>query len=571
MTQSPSEDEGSDPLLSFENILVGFAILFFIGTALYFPPVNISPQQKQAMAASIATAWDKRDELEKYQAKIVAQYKEFLATHTPEEIKEKFSHYLTDETQIRQFILSVDKDPTEDQKDHDYVKAKVQEIFSEERLIKLVKEQSSRTLLQAEIDAYTKIMEKQKEDLVNSFTPSDEQKAEMLRDTVEKLFFELFHSRVHLNYPSVKEFQSNYEKLFLDLFTGYNWIKVIVIDEALRQWQEYGKANFVQKEEFRDAVNLLLFQAEPTPIHQHDLTTFEKMYIYQMFQNNTLPEQITALSSSFDTFELKLTNIQKKWNTVIENWEKDNLIQKLEEKVVKEVIRGIEELGSLPVTEINEQTKTALEHYDADQIGSVDYASEATGGVVVEAHSAVRADVEALRYFVLPEHAPPESGPFRKAMGRIASVLGKFRPWELNSDPNIDGFQNTFGKKLEKNIISPNMNPGDCWPFPGSEGNITIALAVPVIVTQITIDHVHPKISSSPTSALRGFSVLAFNEDGEKQEILQDRFPIGVQRRTFEITTKTGKPTRFVQLVVHSNHGASFTCVYRFRVHSNVE
>lgn len=33
---------------------------------------------------------------------------------------------------------------------------------------------------------------------------------------------------------------------------------------------------------------------------------------------------------------------------------------------------------------------------------------------MVEAHSAVRADVEALRYFVLPEHAPPESGPFRK-------------------------------------------------------------------------------------------------------------------------------------------------------------
>lgn len=89
-----------------------------------------------------------------------------------------------------------------------------------------------------------------------------------------------------------------------------------------------------------------------------------------MFQNNTLPEQITALSSSFDTFELKLTNIQKKWNTVIENWEKDNLIQKLEEKVVKEVIRGIEELGSLPGTIPPPTSSLASSSNCLDMVGS---------------------------------------------------------------------------------------------------------------------------------------------------------------------------------------------------------
>ena len=58
-------------------------------------------------------------------------------------------------------------------------------------------------------------------------------------------------------------------------------------------------------------------------------------------------------------------------------------------------------------------------------------------------------------------------------------------------------------------VCQPEMHPGKCWAFKGSQGFLTIALSLPVRVTHVTLEHI-PK-SLSPTgridSAPREFAV----------------------------------------------------------------
>jgi hypothetical protein len=35
----------------------------------------------------------------------------------------------------------------------------------------------------------------------------------------------------------------------------------------------------------------------------------------------------------------------------------------------------------------------------------------------------------------------------------------------------------------------PALEPGNCWPFAGSRGNITVVLRSPIVVTNVTLDH----------------------------------------------------------------------------------
>ena len=60
-------------------------------------------------------------------------------------------------------------------------------------------------------------------------------------------------------------------------------------------------------------------------------------------------------------------------------------------------------------------------------------------------------------------------------------------------------------------------------------------------------------------------------ETPEKTLLLEGRYLIGGdQIQTFPVamTTDAAKVVQYVMLEILSNHGAEWTCVYRFRVHS---
>lgn len=57
--------------------------------------------------------------------------------------------------------------------------------------------------------------------------------------------------------------------------------------------------------------------------------------------------------------------------------------------------------------------------------------------------------------------------------------------------------------------LQPDVHPGKCWAFPGSQGHILIKLARKIIPTAVTMEHISEKVSPSgnTSSAPKEFSV----------------------------------------------------------------
>lgn len=57
--------------------------------------------------------------------------------------------------------------------------------------------------------------------------------------------------------------------------------------------------------------------------------------------------------------------------------------------------------------------------------------------------------------------------------------------------------------------FQPDVHPGKCWAFPGSQGHALIKLAMKIIPTAVTMEHISEKVSPSGdiSSAPKEFSV----------------------------------------------------------------
>ncbi|PKK18376.1 SUN domain-containing protein 3-like [Columba livia] len=93
-------------------------------------------------------------------------------------------------------------------------------------------------------------------------------------------------------------------------------------------------------------------------------------------------------------------------------------------------------------------------------------------------------------------------------------------------------------------ILETDNHPGNCWPFPGSQGHIFIKLCMPVIPRAVTMDHVSGTVfhGESISGAPKNFAV--YNE-----------LPGFVN---------------YIRLQVQSNWGhLNYTCLYQFGVHGD--
>ncbi|KAF8635159.1 hypothetical protein AX15_000501 [Amanita polypyramis BW_CC] len=144
---------------------------------------------------------------------------------------------------------------------------------------------------------------------------------------------------------------------------------------------------------------------------------------------------------------------------------------------------------------------------------------------------------------------------------------------------------------------------GFCWPFSGSQGQLGVALAAPVKVESISIDHVPKEVAFDVRSAPREMEVwgLVEGEDNVKkvkerrvqEEVQEEEYPypptlprqpeyVRVANFTYDADgpshvqnfpvldeiREMGLDFGIVVLLVKSNWGREdFTCLYRFRVH----
>lgn len=123
-------------------------------------------------------------------------------------------------------------------------------------------------------------------------------------------------------------------------------------------------------------------------------------------------------------------------------------------------------------------------------------------------------------------------------------------------------------------VLSPDVLPGDCWAFDGSQGSLTIRLARPVLVSAVTIEHTPRRSVFSVSSALREFRIVGLPVILDEPEVVLGEFVFDMtdeatrHMQTFKIQSiNTANAMRGVRVEILSNHGSSYTTVYRIRVH----
>ncbi|KAK3509929.1 hypothetical protein QTP70_023756 [Hemibagrus guttatus] len=195
-----------------------------------------------------------------------------------------------------------------------------------------------------------------------------------------------------------------------------------------------------------------------------------------------------------------------------------------------------EGVGAVTVTDVEGIVRRALSLHRAEGIGMADYALESSGASVINTRCS-------------------ETYHTRSA---CISLFG-FPLWYPSESP--------------RTVIQPELYPGKCWPFRGSEGSLVIALSHAVHITHITLEHL-PRVLS-PTghidSAPKDFAVYGMiNHESEEGNLLgtfvydQD----GESIQTYQVQHSLNEMFRLVELRILSNWGhPEYTCVYRFRVH----
>jgi hypothetical protein len=142
-------------------------------------------------------------------------------------------------------------------------------------------------------------------------------------------------------------------------------------------------------------------------------------------------------------------------------------------------------------------------------------------------------------------------------------------------------------------------NVGMCWAFPGSQGGLGIRLSETVLITDVSVEHVHREVSKNIGSAPRQWSLYASISDstarqqidsinsGLYESLTPANLPKGYSllvRGEYDVNNDEGKtiqtipipaairrlniPVEQVVFAVGSNWGnTEYTCLYRVRVH----
>uniref|UniRef100_A0A8C0G8S8 Sad1 and UNC84 domain containing 3 n=1 Tax=Chelonoidis abingdonii TaxID=106734 RepID=A0A8C0G8S8_CHEAB len=117
-------------------------------------------------------------------------------------------------------------------------------------------------------------------------------------------------------------------------------------------------------------------------------------------------------------------------------------------------------------------------------------------------------------------------------------------------------------------ILQPSNYPGNCWPFPGSQGETVIKLAMEIIPRAVTMEHIPKKISPTGeiSSAPKDFAVYVRTLLGEFMYNCE-----GDLFQTFQLKNELSEFMRYVKLKVLNNWGhPEYTCIYRFRPSAHI-
>ncbi|XP_074014587.1 SUN domain-containing protein 1 isoform X1 [Numenius arquata] len=208
------------------------------------------------------------------------------------------------------------------------------------------------------------------------------------------------------------------------------------------------------------------------------------------------------------------------------------------QKVTSEVVtNAVTNAGISGITEAQVQiiVNNALKLYSQDKIGLVDFALESGGGSILSTRCSETHETKTA----------------------LISLFG-VPLWYFSQSPRV--------------VIQPDMYPGNCWAFKGSQGYLVIRLSMKIYPTAFTLEHVPKALSPAGniTSAPRNFAVYGLDDEYQEEGKLLGQYVYDQDGEPLQMFPVMKSETAFqiVELRILSNWGhAVYTCLYRFRVH----
>ncbi|KAM6379067.1 SUN domain-containing protein 1 isoform 3-T5 [Pluvialis apricaria] len=209
------------------------------------------------------------------------------------------------------------------------------------------------------------------------------------------------------------------------------------------------------------------------------------------------------------------------------------------QKLTSEVVtNAVTNAGISGITEAQVQiiVNNALKLYSQDKIGMVDFALESGGGSILSTRCSETHETKTA----------------------LISLFG-VPLWYFSQSPRV--------------VIQPDMYPGNCWAFKGSQGYLVVRLSMKIYPTAFTVEHVPKTLSPAGniTSAPRNFAVYGLDDEYQEEGKLLGQYVYdqdGEPLQMFPVMEKSETAFQIVELRILSNWGhAVYTCLYRFRVH----
>ncbi|XP_030157435.1 SUN domain-containing protein 1 isoform X12 [Lynx canadensis] len=196
------------------------------------------------------------------------------------------------------------------------------------------------------------------------------------------------------------------------------------------------------------------------------------------------------------------------------------------------------EAGASGITEAQARVlvNDALKLYSQDKTGMVDFALESGGGSILSTRCSETYETKTA----------------------LISLFG-IPLWYFSQSPRV--------------VIQPDIYPGNCWAFRGSQGYLVVRLSMEIHPTTFTLEHIPKTLSPTGniTSAPKDFAVYGLENEHQEEGRLLGRFTYDQDGESLQMFHAPKRPERAFQIVelrIFSNWGhPEYTCLYRFRVH----
>ncbi|KAM9843701.1 SUN domain-containing protein 1 [Aulostomus maculatus] len=259
--------------------------------------------------------------------------------------------------------------------------------------------------------------------------------------------------------------------------------------------------------------------------------------IHWLSQRYTTTSDLQASLASLELSILRNVSMQLELNRAQTLGEAESQAKTIVQTVTGTVQRTASTEG-LSEEQVKLIVQNALKLYSQDRTGLVDYALESGGGSILSTRCSETYETKTA----------------------LMSLFG-LPLWYFSQSPRV--------------VIQPDVYPGNCWAFKGSQGYLVIRLTLRILPTSFGVEHIPKSLSPTGniTSAPRNFTVFGLDDEYQEEGKLLGQYTYqedGESLQTFPVMEHNDKAFQIIEVRVLSNWGhPEYTCLYRFRVHGD--